>query len=97
MKRQRVIEQIDRAIERAERHVNGDREECLPTYMDPQVERFLGTLRQMKEAIQTPASFDTPEKYMGFAIADGWPYQSELGKLVCEAEEVFHSEVVNKS
>ena len=97
MNLQRVTDSIDRAIERAERHVNGEREQCLPNYMDPQVERFLGTLRQLKEAAQNPANSDPPNKYMGMAIVDGWPYESELGKLVCEAEGAFHSYVANET
>lgn len=96
MNRETAFDRINKAIVRAERHAAGDRDACLPDYMNPQVERFLNTLRQMLAAIANPANAKVPSKYMGMAVADGWPYESELGRLVCEAEVAFYSEVPNE-
>jgi hypothetical protein len=32
-----------------------------------------------------------PSKVMTTAIADGWPFESELGKLICVAESAYGS------
>ena len=95
MNRETAVDRINKAIARAERHVAGDRDACLPDYMNPQVERFLDTLRQMRSAIDNPANAKVPSKYIGMTVADGWPYESELGKLVCEAEFAFHAQVLD--
>lgn len=96
MNRQTAIDRVDKAIERAKRHVAGDRDTSLADYLDPQVERFLQTLLQMRAAMDDPSA-DAPTKYMGMAIADGWPYESELGRLVCEAEDAFHAQLLSRS
>lgn len=97
MNRETAVNRIEKAIERAERHVAGNRDTSLPEYMNPQVERFLQTLLQMRSALADPVNAEVPKKYMGMAVADGWPYESELGKLVCEAEEAFHAQIVNET
>ena len=96
MNHQKTIARIDKAIERAAEHVGGQREACLPTYLDSQVERFLETLRLMKASLQSSTESNEPTQYMSRAIADGWPFESELGKLICEAEEAFHSRERNE-
>ncbi len=93
MNRETAVDRVENAIERAERHVAGDRDTSLPDYMNPQVKRFLQTLLQMRSALADPLNAEIPNRYMGMAVADGWPYESELGKLVCEAEEAFHAQV----
>ena len=92
MNRQDILKKIDEASNLAGRHVGGQRESGLPAYLDPQVERFLKTLLQMKARLENPTeATKVPDKYMGHAIADGWPFDSELGRLICEAENAFHS------
>lgn len=97
MNTETILNRIDKAVHRAERHLAGDRDGAVPNYMDPQVERFLQTLHQMRNTLTNPSASEAPRKYMGMAVADGWSYESELGKLVCEAEDAFHSQVLPKS
>lgn len=97
MNRQTATEKIEKAIDRVTKHIDGHREVCLPTYLEPQIERFLETLRQMKASMQNPTELCAIDKYMGHAIADGWPYESVLGKLICEAEDAYHSEIINET
>lgn len=91
MNRDRVIAAVDRALNRATEHLAGNRDESLPDYMDSQVRRFQETLQEMKASLESPHEKRVSQKYMGMAIADGWPFESELGKLVCEAEDLYHS------
>lgn len=91
MKKDRVVEAVDRAARMASDHISGNRDVTLPDYMDPQVERFLETLKEMKASLENPDANWVSQKYMGMAIADGWPIESELGKLICEAEDGYHS------
>lgn len=91
MKRDKVFATIEKALSRAEEHLGGSRDPSIPDYMDPQVRRFHETLREMKTSLECPHEERVSQKYMAFAIADGWPFDSELGKLVCEAEELYHS------
>lgn len=91
MKRHKAIATVDRALTMASDHVSGSRDPSLPNYMDSQVERFLETLKQMKASLESPDADWVSQKYMCMAIADGWPFESELGKLICEAEEEYHS------
>ena len=91
MKKDKVIEAVDRALKKASDHIAGNRDVTLPEYMDPQVERFADTLKEMKESLESPNGNWVSERYMGIAIADGWPFESELGRLICEAEDGYHS------
>lgn len=97
MNHQSINDRIDRAIKRATEHVGGQREACLPPYLDPQVERFLETLRLMKAILQSSTEASEPSQYMSRAIADGWPFESEMGRLICEAETAFHSRGSNET
>ena len=65
----------------------------LPEYTDSQVMRFLETLHEMKCSLNDSVNTTRPKKYMAAAIADGWPFESELGKLICEAEVAYHRAV----
>ena len=91
MNRDKTIEAVDRALTMASDHVSGTRDPSLPNYMDSQVERFSETLKQMKYSLERPDADWVSQKYMCMAIADGWPFESELGKLICEAEDKYHS------
>ena len=91
MNKGKVIDTVDRALTMATDHVSGNRDPTLPDCMDSQVHRFLETLKEMKSSLETPDAAWVSQKYMGMAIADGWPFESELGKLICEAEDAYHS------
>ena len=87
----KVINAVYLAIRRASLHLTGNRDQSLPAFLDPQVERFLEILRKMKNSLENQDCERVFQKQMGFAIADGWPFESELGRLICEAEVLYHS------
>ena len=91
-----VSNAIDNALEFALAHTAGQRDATLPDYVDAQVHRFISTLRMMKSSLADPTSCEVPSRYMAMAIADGWPFESRLGKLICEAEEYYHARVAGR-
>ena len=91
MDKKQVLESVERAISRVEGHLGGSRDPSLPNYMDSQVRNFQETLWKMKASLELPEENRVSGRYMAFAIADGWPFVSELGKLICEAEQLYHS------
>jgi len=86
MKKDKAIEAVDRALTMASDHLSGRRDPTLPDYLDPQVQRFLETLKEMKASLEGPDGNWVSERYMCRAITDGWPFESQLSELVCEAE-----------
>ena len=80
-----AIDAVRAARERAERHTMGDRDTSLSTRFDNQVSRFLDELRRMEAALEG-RDHDPINLGMSRAVADSWPYDSELGELIARAE-----------
>ena len=91
MKKDRVIEAVDRALRMASEHLAGNRDASLPDYVDSQVARFAETLKEMKASLDNPHGNWVSEEYMAYGVVDGWPTESQLGRLICEAAHAYHS------
>jgi hypothetical protein len=91
MKREKVKALVNQAINQATQHLAGARDASLPAFLDAQVVRFLDHLREMQTYLESSANKPPPSKAMAFAIADGWPIESELGKMICAAERAYDS------
>ncbi len=87
----RVLAAVDRALGRATEHLAGNCDPRIPDHLDSQVQTMQQTLREMKFSLEDADGKHVQEKGMAHAIADGWPYDSELGQLICEAERLYHS------
>ena len=91
MKKDKVLEAVDRALKMALDHLAGNRDVTLSDYTDSQVERFAETLEEMKASLVNPNGNWVSEEYMAYGVVDGWPAESELGKLICKAANAYHS------
>ena len=91
MKRGEVLSVVKNALKMATNHLAGDRDKSVPRYLDPQVERFREVLLEMHNSLESAEAKPVLPKHMGISIADGWSFDSELGKLICEAERLYHS------
>jgi|688.fasta_scaffold2612717_2 hypothetical protein len=91
MKKEKAKALINQALNRAIDHLAGARDKSLPTYLDSQVARFLDKLKEMEASLNSQPFKAQPSKVMTTAIADGWPFESELGKLICVAESAYGS------
>jgi hypothetical protein len=91
MKKEKAKALINQAIDRAIQHLAGTRDKCLPDNLDAQVTRFLDYLREMHASLESPAIKLQPRTAMTYAIADGWPFGSELAKMICAAESAYES------
>jgi hypothetical protein len=91
MQNEKALNAVIRAIESANDHLGGRRDNSLSSNLDSQIRRFAATLREMKALLESDNPKDKLDKYMARAIADSWPFDSNLGKLICKAEQLFHS------
>jgi hypothetical protein len=80
---------IEAALARAIEHLAGNRDRGLPEYLDTHVTRFANTLTQMRDSLQREDAERVTDRYMCHVVADAWPFDSELGKMVCDAEAAY--------
>ena len=73
----------------ADNHLGGDRDPSLEQYLDDQIRRFRDNLEEMYNDIEAGTVLKRPAT-MGHAIVDGWPYESELGRLIVSAEDKYN-------
>ncbi len=96
MKKDKVIDAIDRALKMALEHLAGNRDVTLPDYTDAQVERFVEMLREMKASLEKLNGNWVSEEYLTYGVVDGWPAESELGRLICKAAQAYRSFKANE-
>jgi hypothetical protein len=80
------------AIERAEQHFTGSRDDSISFELDSQVRLFHRLLTEMENELHSGTAAMRNDG-MAHAIADCWPFESELGQLIIEAEYAFQRAV----
>lgn len=84
----KALQAVITARERAESHISGNRDTVLTLEFDEQIKRFIDNLLKMEDSLKNN---DTEQVTIGMSrvIADQWPFNSEIGNLICKAEEQF--------
>jgi len=85
---ERLLQVIRHAKSCATAHLSGLRDASTPAIHDVQIEEFLAMLSEMEADISSgrcPPRLPT----MAHIIADSWPLDSELGRKIIEAEQLY--------
>lgn len=86
MKR-RALAAVTTAIQEIDAHLSDRRDPALGLEFDGQIRRFRERLALFEQAIQADQSPEA-DGAMTWAIADGWPLESSLARMISHAEGV---------